>query len=71
MTAAPAPTPAIAPLDMARLRFDCFMQTQGFSKPSPASSPVGDAQGIRPLPIGLTMAERLELADQLLRWVLP
>jgi hypothetical protein len=65
-----APPPAIAPLDMARLRFDCFVQTAGFSKVSTAANPVGDAVGIRPPPVGLSMAERLALTDQLVTWCL-
>lgn len=67
MTVTPA---VIAPLDMARLRFDCFAQTVTFSKISPSSSPAGDAQGVRPPNLGLTMKERLELTDQLVTWCL-
>lgn len=69
MTAAAEP-PAFAPIDLARLRFDCFIQTARFSKPSPAASPAGDAQGVRPPGLGLSMKESLVLADELLSWCL-
>lgn len=69
MTALAEP-PAIAPLDMARLRFDCFVQTKTFSKLSPASNPAGDAQGVRPPNLGLSMSESLALAEQLVTWCL-
>jgi hypothetical protein len=54
---------AVTDLERARLRFDCFMQAQQFSRPDPDATDVG-AIGFKPRR-GITVDEALAIAGQI------